>query len=465
MKRFFLPLAALLLISCTGNREFESYENTKWTGTYGLWPMTLYIDRVQGNRFEGEMIKPGGTITYFDGIFLDADSLVFTERYHVLGWGLTMGGTYPGKIDGDSLTGLCNFSNGPLPDSTLYSYSLARDNEFSGKSADEQVITRTFLNTKKLTEQMYSLFPPNEDPFRSNDRKKLLKYTDLIRKKWEITEAAYKSVENDSLYRKMRVQHMMNRYNIWRLVHDPVDSAWFVDSAGFYKEGDDDYYSIQLILFNMQQKIQGTYHDFLISMAQRPLSLKDRINWITNLFYAKDGNGNLEPVFLQAYADIKHDFPGNRDVILLEDMIDKAENAKRVIAGAIAPDFEVTTLDGHIFKLAECKNKYVFLDFWGIWSEPSLREIPNIKKLSNMIPESDLVVLGITRGDVEKLRKFTNTWQIHYPNAAGDETLFYKYGITRFPATFLVGPDGIIAARDLQGDQLTSQVLKIMNER
>ncbi|MFM7155634.1 MAG: redoxin domain-containing protein, partial [Bacteroidota bacterium] len=50
-------------------------------------------------------------------------------------------------------------------------------------------------------------------------------------------------------------------------------------------------------------------------------------------------------------------------------------------AGDIAPDFEVTTVEGTKVRLSDLRGKYVLLQFWGSWCGPCRQENPFLTDL------------------------------------------------------------------------------------
>ena len=48
--------------------------------------------------------------------------------------------------------------------------------------------------------------------------------------------------------------------------------------------------------------------------------------------------------------------------------------------GHMAPDFELTTLDGETIKLSEFRGQRVMLNFWAAWCPPCRTEMPDMQK-------------------------------------------------------------------------------------
>ena len=425
--------------------------------------MSLIIDKVEGNYFEGEMYKPAGRIAYFEGNFFDNDSIIFTELYHVLGRGLVMDGTYPGKILGDTLKGICNFFNVPLPDSTLHRYTLIRDTTFTDKTKDQKIITQAFQKTKQITIQIKSLLPSNKNPFKALDDTKKIKYADLIRKKRDIIEEEYKSIEDPRIINMISEQYLGDTFTLWQLVKNPIDSVWLVDKIEQSKKGEDGYYRKQQMKIRLNKLSYEEYKNFINSMLEKNLSLNDQIDLLFDLSSASRNNPEFESKFNSRYNSLLEKFPDNEDLKRLSEVVESVKVSKKLKVGVMAPDFKIQTLKGDKLKLSDFRNKFVFLDFWGTWCGPCLGELPNNKKLAQSISKDKLKIIGLAQDDEKKLREFLKAAPLPYENAIVTEEVIRSYGITRWPTTFLIDPKGRILAKDLRGEQLVENVRSMIN--
>jgi thiol-disulfide isomerase/thioredoxin len=143
--------------------------------------------------------------------------------------------------------------------------------------------------------------------------------------------------------------------------------------------------------------------------------------------------------------------------------------------GHPAPDFEARTLDGTEFKLSSLKGKVVFIDFWATWCAPCVAGIPELAKVHEKYGEEGLVVVSISvDSDAETARTFVRkkklmTWTQIWAEGASEGKLASLYGVAGVPATFLIGPDGEVVARDLTGSKATraidEQMSKLRQER
>lgn len=117
-----------------------------------------------------------------------------------------------------------------------------------------------------------------------------------------------------------------------------------------------------------------------------------------------------------------------------------------------ALDFTLVDQFGNTHSLADYAGKTIFLNFWATWCPPCKAELPEIQQLyENYSREGEdaLIVLGVagpgmgSEGTAEEIAAFLEDNGYTYPVLMDTEgSLFYGYGITAFPTTFMIDRDG-----------------------
>ena len=122
---------------------------------------------------------------------------------------------------------------------------------------------------------------------------------------------------------------------------------------------------------------------------------------------------------------------------------------KKPKTGQLAPDFEVTTINGDKFRLSEHRGKYVLVHFWATWCSPCIKSIPMLKDLHAELSEKNknFVLISLSSDWREQtMRDFIEenslTWPQAWINLRGD--VKRQYGVVGVPEYFLIDPDGKI---------------------
>ena len=128
-----------------------------------------------------------------------------------------------------------------------------------------------------------------------------------------------------------------------------------------------------------------------------------------------------------------------------------AANIASAQVGGEAPDFEIETLDGEVFRLSDCRGKVVFLNQWATWCPPCVAEMPDIQKLHEEHPD-DLVVIGVSLDDNADLpRDFVaaNGYDYIFAHDATYEICGLLYPTQSIPYSAFITPDGVISSIDI----------------
>lgn len=134
----------------------------------------------------------------------------------------------------------------------------------------------------------------------------------------------------------------------------------------------------------------------------------------------------------------------------------------KLIPGAPAPLFAAPTLDGDYISLSDYKGKFVYIDFWGTWCGPCRAALPHNIELVKTISKDSLVFIGLAKDKESDVRDFLDRQSLPYINAILTDDIEKRYGVTGYPTTYLVDPDGYILARNINGNNLAVRVREKM---
>lgn len=121
----------------------------------------------------------------------------------------------------------------------------------------------------------------------------------------------------------------------------------------------------------------------------------------------------------------------------------------------LAPDFELTDMEGRKVRLSSYRGKTVIVNFWTKTCKPCLEEMPALAELAKVARgRKDLVVLTVSTDagpdDVrDTLKVVLQGADPPFPVLFDPESDIVggKYGTKLFPETWFIDPKGVIRAR------------------
>lgn len=115
----------------------------------------------------------------------------------------------------------------------------------------------------------------------------------------------------------------------------------------------------------------------------------------------------------------------------------------------VAPNFDLSRLDGPgRLRLSTLRGKAVVLNFWASWCIPCKKEAPLLEAAWQRWRSKGVVVVGVDANDFKSdARRFAHRYGITYPLVNdGPGNWLDDYGLTGFPETFFVRPDGHLSS-------------------
>jgi len=123
------------------------------------------------------------------------------------------------------------------------------------------------------------------------------------------------------------------------------------------------------------------------------------------------------------------------------------------IQKGIAPHFTLPLLDGGEVRLAELRGRVVVINFWASWCQPCRDEAPTLERVWQAYQGREVAFIGVVFKDVERqAHDFIARYGLTYPNGLDRRSrIAGAYAVTGIPETFVVAPDGRIAAHFIGG--------------
>jgi cytochrome c biogenesis protein CcmG, thiol:disulfide interchange protein DsbE len=117
--------------------------------------------------------------------------------------------------------------------------------------------------------------------------------------------------------------------------------------------------------------------------------------------------------------------------------------------GSAAPDASLADGEGGTARLADWRGKWVLVNFWASWCGPCREEAPALEELQRRLgAETEFTVVGVNLDDnTEDASAFIREYGLTYPQLRDGDGRERRdaYGMTGFPESFLIDPEGDIA--------------------
>jgi cytochrome c biogenesis protein CcmG/thiol:disulfide interchange protein DsbE len=125
------------------------------------------------------------------------------------------------------------------------------------------------------------------------------------------------------------------------------------------------------------------------------------------------------------------------------------KGGEAIVVGDRAPDEETERLDGNgTGRIADYRGDWVLVNFWASWCEPCRAEAPVLERFWRDHRDEGVTVLGINLDDATAdARAFVEEFGLSYPQLRDGDGRDRRddYGMTGFPESFLVDPEGHLA--------------------
>jgi len=115
----------------------------------------------------------------------------------------------------------------------------------------------------------------------------------------------------------------------------------------------------------------------------------------------------------------------------------------------LAPDFELTTMQGQQLSLKTLAGRVVVMDFWATWCPPCRESVPELKELTRKYPSEKLVLISVSADEKDdQWRDFVAKKKMDWAQYRdSDGKIRQAFGVYSFPTYMVIDGDGVIRER------------------
>lgn len=117
-------------------------------------------------------------------------------------------------------------------------------------------------------------------------------------------------------------------------------------------------------------------------------------------------------------------------------------------AGFLAPDFELSTLDGKTIKLSDLRGQAVLVNLWATWCPPCRAEMQTLETVYQDYQDQGFTILAVnmtSQDDAQKILPFIQERGLTYPVLLDkDGSVAKAYQMKSLPSSFFINRDGTI---------------------
>ena len=132
------------------------------------------------------------------------------------------------------------------------------------------------------------------------------------------------------------------------------------------------------------------------------------------------------------------------------------EEAKRNVAGKLAPDFEMEDESGNKIKLSQLRGKLIYIDVWATWCGPCKLEIPKMATLADHYKDDPNVLLVSISIDQDaehwkqaiKSTETKSNWKQYHVIGALESEFCKHYSIVGIPRFLMIDRNGKVVSLD-----------------
>lgn len=116
----------------------------------------------------------------------------------------------------------------------------------------------------------------------------------------------------------------------------------------------------------------------------------------------------------------------------------------------------------------ESVGRTVVISFWATWCAPCRQEVPGLKALRESVPDSDMLLIGVSLDyDETALKNYADDMGLNYPVYLGGDEVADRYGVQGIPKLMVWDAQGTLRVDHvgyLPDDAMSELVMQFVGE-
>ena len=209
----------------------------------------------------------------------------------------------------------------------------------------------------------------------------------------------------------------------------------------------------ELFKFNVYKEVLGSYLDFRAKEINDKYTLAKKIFTEREIFediMFDKFNSNINFNGIDGIDSICSDFLATmKDKKRKNFLTEKYNSWSNLAKGKKAPEFEIMDDKGKIVKLSDLHGKFVYIDCWSSFCGPCIKEMPEMKKLSEEFKTKKIIFVSISADNdkekwLSKIKEFNLTNTINLCTEGTTHKFHEDYNAKAFPRYILIDDKGYI---------------------
>ena len=229
--------------------------------------------------------------------------------------------------------------------------------------------------------------------------------------------------------------------------------------------------SIAVDLQRFNDKQASYPHDFIEENKDNSFSLA----LLEQMVRVKDANvEKIESSFNMLSNDLKDSEYGQFIDSNIKALKQQQEALAFLNVGRTPPNFTAPNPEGEMISLNDVKGKATIIDFWAAWCGPCRRENPNVVRVYEKYHDKGLEIISVSLDGSSRQQDPKAAWvkaieedNLNWSHVSNlkyfDDPVAQMYNIRSIPATYILGEDGKIVAKNLRGIQLEQKIAELLN--